>query len=172
MAGNEAHAAWRPSPHPEERRTLAAAGSAHILHDGYTDLLYVLLPIWQAEFGLGYAEVGLLRTSYTGIMAALQIPAALLAERFGAVVLLVAGTLLSAACFVLAGASQGLASLLTALALGGLGASVQHPIGSSLVSSAFYGARSRTALGIYNFTGDLGKMAMPLIAALLLSSLS
>src|SRR5262245_12392097 len=171
MAGNEAHAAWRPSPHPEERRTLAAAGSAHILHDGYTDLLYVLLPIWQAEFGLGYAEVGLLRSSYTGVMVALQIPASLLAERCGPVIVLVAGTLVSAVSLLLAGASIGLASLLTVLILGGMGASVQHPIGSSLVSAAFAGARSRKALGVYNFTGDLGKMAMPLLAALLLSSM-
>ena len=42
-----------------ERRTMAVAGGAHILHDGFTDLLYVLLPLWQAEFGLGYAEIGL-----------------------------------------------------------------------------------------------------------------
>jgi MFS transporter, FSR family, fosmidomycin resistance protein len=171
MPSNKAHAGTRPSAPVEERRTLAAAGIAHILHDGYTDLLYLLLPIWQAEFGLGYAEVGLLRSSYTGVMAALQIPAALLAERCGPVLLLVAGTLVSALAFLLAGASVGLVSLLLVLILGGIGASVQHPIGSSLVSAAFTGARSRTALGVYNFTGDLGKMAMPLLAALLLSTM-
>jgi hypothetical protein len=41
-----------------ERRTMAVACGAHALHDGFTDLLYVLLPLWQADFGLGYAEVG------------------------------------------------------------------------------------------------------------------
>src|SRR2546423_6318543 len=58
-----------------ERRTMAVACGAHILHDGYTDLLYVLLPLWQAQFGLGYAEVGLLRALYVGAMAGFQIPA-------------------------------------------------------------------------------------------------
>src|SRR5581483_11497446 len=29
---------------------------------------YVLLPVWQAEFGLGYAEIGLLRALYVGAM--------------------------------------------------------------------------------------------------------
>jgi MFS family permease len=154
-----------------ERRTLAAAASAHILHDGYTDLLYVLLPVWQAEFGLGFAEVGLLRASYTGIMAALQIPASMLAERCGPVVVLVGGTILSGTCFLFAGASLGLASLLAALALGGLGASAQHPIASSLVSAVFHGSRSRAALGVYNFSGDLGKMLMPVLAALLLGAM-
>ena len=40
---------------PSERRVLAVASGAHVLHDGYTDLLVVLLPLWQAEFALGYA---------------------------------------------------------------------------------------------------------------------
>jgi MFS transporter, FSR family, fosmidomycin resistance protein len=161
-----------PTGGGQERRTLAAAATAHVLHDGYTDLLYVLLPVWQSEFALGYAAVGALRSSYTGSMAALQIPASLLAERCGLVLVLVAGTVLSGAAFALAGISQGLPSLLTALLLGGIGASVQHPVGASLVSGAFQGARSRTALGIYNFTGDLGKMAMPVLAALILMVLS
>ena len=39
----------------EERRAAGVACSAHALHDGYTDLIYVMLPIWQTEFGLGYA---------------------------------------------------------------------------------------------------------------------
>ncbi len=91
-----------------ERRALAAATSAHALHDGYTDVLYLLLPVWQAEFGLGFAEVGALRSSYTAVMAVLQVPASLLAERIGPVLVLVGGTMLAASCFLLAGASAGL----------------------------------------------------------------
>src|SRR5215470_1571804 len=117
-----------------ERRALAVAASAHVVHDGYTDLLYVLLPVWQAEFNLGYAEVGMLRGSYLATMSALQIPASLLAERVNPIIVLAGGTLLAAACFLLAGASTGLAGLLTALLLGGVGASVQHPIAASIVS--------------------------------------
>src|SRR4051812_49540107 len=77
-----------------ERRTMGVAGGAHVLHDGYTDLLYVLLPIWQAQFGLGYAEVGALRALFTGSMASLQVPAGMLAERIGGPPLLRLGTAL------------------------------------------------------------------------------
>ena len=45
----------------DERRAMSVASGAHALHDGYTDLIYVLLPVWQAEFGIGY---GLLRYLY------------------------------------------------------------------------------------------------------------
>jgi MFS transporter, FSR family, fosmidomycin resistance protein len=82
---------------------------------------------------------------------------------------LASGTLLAASCFLLAGASTGLIGLLFALILGGVGASVQHPIASGIVSSAFDGVRSRAALGIYNFTGDVGKMALPALTALSLT---
>ena len=152
-----------------ERRALGVAAGAHVVHDGYTDLLYVLLPIWQAEFGLGYAEVGMLRGGYMATMSALQIPASLLAERVSPIVVLAGGTLLAAVCFLLAGASTGIVGLLAALLLGGVGASVQHPIASSMVARAFDGARSRTALGVYNFTGDIGKMALPALTAILLT---
>lgn len=151
-----------------ERRALAVAGGAHALHDGYTDLIYVVLPLWQAEFGLAYAAVGLLRTIYSGTMATLQIPASLLAERIGGAVVLAVGTALTGACFCLAGASAGFPWLVAALLLGGVGASTQHPIGSALVARAFAGTRSLTALGTYNFAGDIGKMVIPATASLLL----
>src|SRR5215467_9006766 len=103
-----------------ERRTFAAAAAAHFVHDGYTDLLYVLLPVWQTEFGLGYAEVGMLRGSYMATMSALQIPSSLLAERVSPIIVLAGGTLLAASCFLLAGASTGVVGLLVALLLGGV----------------------------------------------------
>ena len=42
----------------DERRAGGVACGAHALHDGYTDLIYVLLPVWQTEFGLGYCANG------------------------------------------------------------------------------------------------------------------
>jgi MFS family permease len=152
----------------DQRRALGIASAAHILHDGYTDLLYVLLPVWQSEFGLGYAEVGMLRGIYMAGMTALQIPASTLAERWGPMLVLIGGTLLAALAFLVAGASTEIAGLVAALLLGGIGASTQHPIASSLVAGAFAGAKSRTALGIYNFTGDVGKVALPALTAGLL----
>src|SRR5436305_8162862 len=104
-----------------ERRTIGVACGAHILHDGYTDLLYVLLPLWQAEFGLGYAEIGLLRALYTGSMAGFQLPAGYVAERIGGPLLLGIGTALAGVGFLIAGASTSFALLVVALIVGGAG---------------------------------------------------
>jgi MFS family permease len=152
-------------PAAVERRTLAVACGAHALHDGFTDLLYVLLPLWQAEFGLGYAEIGILRALYAGSMAGFQVPAAALAGRIGGPTLLALGTALAGIGYLLAGFSVGATMLMGALVVGGLGSSVQHPIGADLVARAFSGRRSRTALARYNFSGDLGKMALPAATA-------
>jgi len=152
-----------------ERRTMAVACGAHVLHDGYTDLLYVLLPVWQAQFGLDYAAVGLLRALYVGAMAGFQIPAGAIASRFGGPLILGLGTALAGVGYLLAGASVGFPMLLGALVVGGVGSGVQHPISAHLVSQAFPGARSRQALAGYNFSGDLGKMAFPAATAWLLT---
>src|SRR5262249_26783099 len=151
-----------------EWRALGVACSAHMLHDGYTDLVWVALPIWQAEFGLNYAVVGLLRTIYSGTLASLQIPAAAIAARIGAGTVLAAGAPLARPCFCLAGPRSGFALLVLALLLGGVGAATQHPIGSALVMRAFSGARSLKAFGAYNFAGDVGKVLLPATATSLL----
>src|SRR2546429_4117446 len=94
------------------RAVLAAASTIHFVHDGFSDILYVFLPLWASEFGLSLAQVGVIRTTYTGGMALFQIPAGFLAERWGERRLLVAGTAVTALRFVAAGWAGGFLSLL------------------------------------------------------------
>ena len=61
-------------PAQSKARVLWIACGAHALHDGFTDALYVLLPLWQAQFALSYAAIGMLRALYTAVMAGLQVP--------------------------------------------------------------------------------------------------
>ena len=139
------------------RAVLGAVSSIHFLHDGFSETLYVFLPLWAREFGLTFAQVGLIRSAYTGGMAAFQIPAGFLAERWGERRLLAAGTAVTAAGFIAAGWAGGFVPLLILLLAAGLGSGVQHPLSSSLVSKAYETGNRRTALGTYNFSGDVGK---------------
>src|SRR5471032_3603106 len=118
----------------DERRAMGVACGAHALHDGYTDLIYVMLPIWQNEFGLGFAALGLMKTVFSGTLAAFQIPSGFLAERYGAPLVLALGTALAGFGYCLAGLSNGVMLLVAALFVGGLGASTQHPLASSLIT--------------------------------------
>jgi FSR family fosmidomycin resistance protein-like MFS transporter len=149
-------------------RTLVLASLNHALHDGFTDMIYVLLPVWQAEFTLDYVSLAILRALYVGVLAALQVPSAHLARHINARNILVFGTLLSAAGYALAGLSGGLVGLCASLALAGAGGSTQHPLASAAVSRA-YGEKARGPLGTYNFAGDLGKATLPPLISLLLT---
>jgi MFS family permease len=104
------------APPVSRARVLWVACMAHALHDGYTDTIYVLLPIWQADFGLGYGALAMLRGLYAGAMASLQLPAGRLARRLGRRATLALGTLLAAAGYAAAGASGSLLGLGAALA--------------------------------------------------------
>jgi MFS transporter, FSR family, fosmidomycin resistance protein len=160
--------ALTPQMSRDQRRAASVAGVAHALHDGYTDMITLMLPLWQAEFGLDYAALGLLRSVYVGTMACLQIPAGVMSERIGAGVVLAVGTAVAGIGYCIAGASAGFAMLVVALFVGGTGSSTQHPVASSLVAHAFAGPRSLAALGTYNFAGDLGKMIFPATLSLML----
>ncbi len=155
------------------RRTLIAGCSAHAVHDGLTDVIYVLLPIWQAQFALSYAQIGLLRGAYSGMMAVFQLMASRAAKRWGRVSMLVGGTALAGAAYLMVGQATGWVMLLLALLLGGLGASTQHPLASSMISDAYEGGGGiKQALSQYNFSGDIGKTLIPGLIGLLLTVIS
>jgi MFS transporter, FSR family, fosmidomycin resistance protein len=151
---------------PRAWAVLASASGIHLLHDGFSDIIYVFLPLWAAEFGLSFAQVGIIRTSYSGGMALFQIPAGFLAERWGERRLLAAGTAVTAVGFVAAGWAGGFGALLAILLVAGLGSGVQHPLSSSLISKAYETGGRRAALGTYNFSGDLGKAGASVVVAL------
>ncbi|MES2165026.1 MAG: MFS transporter [Pseudomonadota bacterium] len=151
------------------RRSLIAACSAHAIHDGLTDVIYVLLPIWQAQFAISLAMVGLLRGAYSGMMAGFQLLASRMAKRWGRERMLIGGTALAGIAYLIAGLAGGMSVLLISLLLGGLGASTQHPLASSIVTDTHEaGGGVKQALAQYNFAGDIGKTLVPGAVGLLL----
>ena len=147
------------------RRVLAACGLAHFAHDGFSDTIYLLLPVWAENFGLSHAEVGILKTVFSGSLASSQLPAGLLAERWGARWVLVISTLVVGASFMALGLAGGFIGLAVLLCCAGVASGAQHTLSSTLVAEAYRDGRLRAALGTYNFTGDLGKVAAPVLMA-------
>ncbi len=156
---------------PTQRRSLLAACLAHALHDGYTDGLYAFLPVWQTQFGLSYAWLAITRALYYGTMGGLQLPGNKLVKGLSPRAALILSTLIAAAGFAVMAIPLGFSGLCGGLVLAGIGSSIQHPRGSLLVTES-YAPSSRGALGIYNFSGDLGKAVLPAVAALLLPILA
>ncbi|HJQ62122.1 MAG TPA: MFS transporter [Burkholderiales bacterium] len=153
-------------PKRHAKRTLTTCCTAHTLHDGLSDVTYVLLPLLAQTFGLSLAQVGLIRSAHRIAMAAFQIPAGLFAERFGERNLLAFGTAVSGAAFVALGYASGFWMILIALFFAGFGSAVQHPLCSTIISHTYPDEGRRAALGTYNFFGDVGKFAFGGIVSL------
>ena len=154
------------------RATLATASAAHVVHDGFSNLILLFLPVWAEEFHLTLTEVGFLRGAYMGALGFLQLPAGLLAEKHGARTMLGIGTALVGIGYLALGFAGGFITLFICLALAGFGSSVQHPLASTLVSRSHDGTSRRAALGFYNFSGDIGKVALPGLVGLALLAIT
>lgn len=150
-----------------KRRSLLAASLTHALHDGYTDGLYAFMPVWQAQFGLSYAALAVIRALYFATMGGLQIPADRVLRGLPPRAALILSTVVASAGFLIMALPFGFAGLCVGLVVAGIGSSIQHPRGSMLVAES-YGEASRRPLGIYNFSGDLGKALLPALVAVLL----
>ena len=110
------------------RGVLATACSIHFVHDGFSDILYVLLPLWASDFGLTFAQVGMIRTAYSGGVARFQIPAGRPAERWGERRLPGGRNATNLHGFIPGGAAGGFLAVLGGVVEAGSGFCVQHPL--------------------------------------------
>ena len=152
-----------------KRKILISGCLFHVFHDSIADGLAVLLPFWRVAFQLSLTQVGLLMACFEGATALFQTPAGFLGERYGERRLLTVGTFVTALSVMGFALSGNIYILCVLLLIGGLGAGVQHPLASSMISNAYAQENRRIALGTYNFSGDMGKFLFPVIAALVLS---
>jgi MFS transporter, FSR family, fosmidomycin resistance protein len=141
----------------------------HSIHDGFTSAMYLLLPLIATDLRLSYAQVGLLKTLLSGGQSLFQLPGGMVAERLGERRMLALGLATLAAAFLLLSSAGAFVVVAMFCLLIGIGASLQHPLSSSLVSRAYEERGRRTAMGTYNFAGDVGKVAFPaLLSGLIL----
>ena len=152
-----------------KRKILVSGCLFHVFHDSIADGLAVLLPFWKIAFQLSLTQVGLIITCFESATALFQIPAGFLGERYGERRLLTLGTVVTTLSFMVIAFTGNIYALCTLLVIGGLGAGVQHPLASSMISKAYVHGNRRIALGTYNFTGDMGKFLFPVVAAVVLS---
>ena len=156
-----------PSPAPaspdarQDATTIGLIGLAHGTSHFHHMLLPPLFPLFIRDFGLSYAQLGLLVTLFFVISGVGQALAGFVVDRFGARPVLFAGL----ACFVAAGLSASLATgyggLMLASALAGLGNSPFHPVDFTILNKRVSMARIGHAFSIHGISGNLGWAAAP-----------
>jgi MFS family permease len=156
-----------PAVKPESERhdvaVISLVGTAHFFSHFFQLSLAPLFPLIKADFGVGYAALGLVLTVFYGASGLAQTPAGLLVDRFGARRVLLAGLALLATAVGLEGLAPTYWALLPLAALAGLGNSVFHPAGYALLTARVSEARLGRAYSIHSVGGSAGWAVAPVV---------
>jgi len=158
-----------PSPKSIRARSLFSFGAFHFLDDGFTDSIYLLLPFIAAELHLSFSQVGFLKGFFSASMGLLQFPLSLLGEKIGELTVIAGGTFGLAGGYLLLSMASTFPTIFFSLILAKGTAAGQHGLGSSVLSRVFEESGRRAAMGTYNFSGDMGKVCLPFLVALMIN---
>ena len=146
---------------PSDVKTIGLIGLAHGTSHFHHMLLPPLFPVFIRDFGLSYAELGLLMTLFFTISGIGQALAGFVVDRFGARPVLFGALGCFVAACVAAGTANGYHGLMLASALAGLGNAPFHPADFTILNHRVSPARLGHAFSVHGITGNLGWAAAP-----------
>jgi MFS transporter, FSR family, fosmidomycin resistance protein len=145
----------------QDGRVIGLIGIAHFTSHFYMLLLPPLFAFIRAEYGVGYAELGLAISVFNIVSAVLQTPAGFLVDRIGAPYVLIAGLIVGAGGVTLAASLPSYWALVAGFAIAGLANTVYHPADYAILSRRIAGSRVGQAFSIHSCCGMLGSAAAP-----------
>ncbi|MFG6449292.1 MFS transporter [Roseateles sp. BYS180W] len=149
---------WR-----QDARTMGLIGLAHGSSHFFHMLLPPLFPVFIRDFGLSYAQLGLLVSIFFVISGTGQALAGFVVDRLGALPVLLAAL----GCFVVgalaAAFAQGFGGLALAAALTGLGNSPFHPADFTILNKRVSPQRLGHAFSVHGISGNLGWGLAPVL---------
>ena len=143
---------------------LAAISFCHFLNDMMQSLLPAVYPILKGNYGLSFAEIGLLTLTFQLTASLLQPTIGLYTDRHPKPYSLAIGMTFTLFGLVLFGRAEAYPVLLAAAALVGSGSAVLHPE-SSRVARMAAGPRPGLAQSLFQVGGSAGSAIGPLLAA-------
>ncbi|HZT07371.1 MAG TPA: MFS transporter [Chloroflexota bacterium] len=150
---------------------LILVSTAHAITHVYAALFPLVYPSIQQEWGLSYTAIGTMVGLTSFIGGSLQLLFGFIGRSFPRNVVLGLGNLLFGITTALTGVSANFTQF-AALRFGGAVANAaQHPVGNSLIADRFPRERRGSALAVNFAGGNLGTLAVPLIAVALIGTL-
>jgi MFS family permease len=148
-------------PLREDAAVIGLVGLAHASSHFSHLLLAPLFPVFMKEFGLSFAELGLLTTVFFAISGTGQALSGFLVDRVGARPVLFA----SIGCFFMAALAgsmaDGYGGLMWVAVLAGLGNAPFHPVDFSILNQRVSPARLGYAYSVHGLSGNLGWALAP-----------
>jgi MFS family permease len=148
-------------PLRQDASIIGLVGLAHASSHFSHLLLPLLFPVFMREFGLSYAELGLLMSVFFVVSGLGQASAGFVVDRFGARRVLFASEVLFIAACLMASVVQGYAGLLAVAVLAGLGNAPFHPVDFTILNQRVSAPRLGHAFSAHGLTGNLGWAVAP-----------
>lgn len=142
-------------------RITASISAAHFVSHFYYLILPPLFEFIRRDYAVSYTELGYALVAFNMVSAVCQTPAGFLVDRIGARIVLIAGLLLGAVAYAIAGLVDSFWVLVAMFAVAGLGNSVYHPADYAVLSSQVSPDRVGQAFAIHTFTGLFGSAVAP-----------
>jgi FSR family fosmidomycin resistance protein-like MFS transporter len=157
------------APTPAEKTAFAiliTISVCHLLNDMMQTLLSAIYPLLQSNYGLSFAQIGIITLTFQGTASVLQPMVGFYIDRNPRPYSLAMGMGLTLSGLVLFSQAGSYPVLLLAAALVGTGSSVFHPE-SSRVARMASGGRHGLAQSLFQVGGNAGSAIGPLLAALI-----
>jgi MFS transporter, FSR family, fosmidomycin resistance protein len=150
-----------------EVRVIALVCMAHFVSHYYLLMLPPLFAIIRADYDVSYTELGLALTAFGIVSGTLQTPAGFLVDRIGARRVLIAGLIICAGAYMVAGLVHSFWVFVAMFAIAGLGNTSYHPADYAVLSHEVSEGRVGHAFSAHNFSGMLGGAVTPATLLLL-----
>ena len=147
---------------------LIAISFCHLLNDMMQSLLPAIYPNLKVQFGLSFAQVGLVTFAYQITASLLQPLVGLYADRRPTPLALPGGTLFTLAGLTVLSIAHSYEVLVVGACLLGVGSSVFHPE-SSRVARMAAGGRFGLAQSLFQVGGNAGSALGPLLAVIVVA---
>ena len=153
---------------PAARRDLTLVSAAHAVIHAMSVLMPLIYPLIQVEYHLSYTQIGLIVAIPNAVGGFLQIIFGLLGRYVLRKVMLGVGNILVGISTFFTGTITGFWSLMLWSMLSRIAGAPQHPVGSSYLTDRYGRKRHGYALAWHVAGGNIGTLAVPLIAGPLL----
>jgi DHA1 family multidrug resistance protein-like MFS transporter len=134
--------------------------------------LLVFMPLFAPKISVVPGQVGLILTVSIFLMAIFQIPLGRMADRGNATLMILAGSIVSAASLALIPASTSFLDLFLVASANGLGSAVMMPPLMALTVKLGKKIGMGTSMGAYNTAMSLGIITAPLLGGLVMDAFS
>ena len=146
--------------------TVLLVAGGHFLLELFHQYLPVFFPLYRAEFGLTYGQIGMITLVGTTTMSLAQPLFGYFIDRFDARRITALSVLWLGLIMSVLGFSSNYWVLLAGVALAGFGSAAFHPAGASVVTKATEAGKRGRAVSFFAVGGNIGSAGSPLLLAI------